>query len=336
MTKTLTSTQRALVSILMTALFAASLLLAVMPTPARAASLTEPQIQAILGLLASFNADPSVVSNTEASLRGATPSTHATSTPPKKEDSEHGTSASVFNRAPNSFCTINHKLGRGDNEESVGALQDFLASQGFFTGSTTAFFGPMTEEALKHWQAAQGIATSGVPGTTGWGVFGPKTRSVIARLCNPSSHDDKNLRSAATSENEKKVPAPTCTLTADQSSVAAGTPVTLTWTSTNADHASGSDGHRGPSGSLTVTPTTTTVYQKTVFGPGGSAQCQATVTVTGGQNASTTPTGTVTTQMVMAEPDINVASVAVAVVQFPFSLAIDSLTNIFVELGIGQ
>jgi hypothetical protein len=40
--------------------------------------------------------------------------------------------------------------------------------------------------------------------------------------------------------------------------------------------------------------------------------------------------------MVMSQPEINLASVAAAVAQLPFALAINSLTDIFVQLGIGQ
>ena len=46
-------------------------------TPVRAAALTETQVQAILSLLESFGASPSVISNTEAALRGK-PSTRPT------------------------------------------------------------------------------------------------------------------------------------------------------------------------------------------------------------------------------------------------------------------
>src|SRR6185436_12262824 len=70
------SRQRALVCIVTTAFFALSLLVAMMPTPARAAALTEPQIEAIMNLLVSFDADEGVISKTENSLRGKSSEAH--------------------------------------------------------------------------------------------------------------------------------------------------------------------------------------------------------------------------------------------------------------------
>ncbi len=326
--------------------FAASLLLAMMPTPARAASLNETQIQSILNLLKSFNADQAIVANTEMSLRGMAPSNHGTSTMPKKDD--HDSSMGQLGGMM-AKCEMVRNLSRGDQDDSVSTLQGFLASQGFFNGSTTKFFGEKTEQALKAWQTSQGIATSGTPGTTGWGALGPKTRSIVARLCNPSSHDDKSISHATSSPNGSNAPMPTCVLTANKSTVQNGESVTLSWISTNATRASSASGApAAPQGSVTVTPTQTTIYHKSVYGPGGTAGCEAVVNVTG-----STATSSV---QAMAQPNLmlasvatfnfvqdysdsfnqNMAAVASAAIGFPFQLAVDSLADIFVQLGVGQ
>lgn len=80
MTKTLSNSARALVFSMMAALFAVSLLLAVMPTPVRAASLTEPQIQAIEGLLAAFDVDEETIATVDAILRAPQGEVFGTST----------------------------------------------------------------------------------------------------------------------------------------------------------------------------------------------------------------------------------------------------------------
>ncbi|MBI3573906.1 hypothetical protein HY090_02550 [Candidatus Kaiserbacteria bacterium] len=76
---------------------------------------------------------------------------------------------------------------------------------------------------------------------------------------------------------------PSCTLSANPSSVTQGNPSTLSWTTTNAtsisiDHGIGSVTPVG-AGSHSVSPSTTTTYTATVAGPGGTATCQSAVTV---------------------------------------------------------
>lgn len=77
---------------------------------------------------------------------------------------------------------------------------------------------------------------------------------------------------------------PTCTLTANPTSVQTGSASTLSWTTANTSSFSidNSVGIVTPtaSGSSSVSPLTTTTYSGTATGAGGSAQCSATVTVT--------------------------------------------------------
>lgn len=77
--------------------------------------------------------------------------------------------------------------------------------------------------------------------------------------------------------------APAATLTVSAASVVAGLPVTLAWTVTNDTSAAIDNGVAnlsGPSGSVSVFPTTTTTYTLTATGPGGTATATATVIVT--------------------------------------------------------
>lgn len=64
---------------------------------------------------------------------------------------------------------------RGDD---VVSLQEFLRSEGVFSANATGYFGPITAQALTHWQASQGVSAIG--------VAGPLTRERIrARCSNP-------------------------------------------------------------------------------------------------------------------------------------------------------
>ncbi len=323
---------------------------------ARAAQLTETQIQAVLNLLASFNVNQSTIDGVDAVLHGDTspPPTPANpgSTATSNDNSTTTPPTVPPPHPPGGPCAgLTRDLRFGDDGSDVEDLQNLLTTQGFLdTGNATGFFGHKTEKALKIWQATQGLVSSGDSHSTGWGALGPKSRSLIARLCNPSQSDTKSLENVqgpghgredtSSSTLKAKAAAPTCTLTVDQPSITPGAAVTLTWISTNAIYASSPNGiNTVVNGSKTVAPTTTTIYQKTVYGKGGSAKCQVTVSVTQSQDtASTTPPSTdeVNIQMVLAEPRINLASVAVAVAQFPLSVAINSLTDLFVQLGIGQ
>jgi peptidoglycan/xylan/chitin deacetylase (PgdA/CDA1 family) len=77
-------------------------------------------------------------------------------------------------------------------------------------------------------------------------------------------------------------PKPTCSLSANPTSVQSGTPSTLTWSSQNATGGTIDNGvgNVGVSGSKSVSPTQTTTYTGTFNGAGGTTTCSATVTVT--------------------------------------------------------
>jgi glucose/arabinose dehydrogenase len=88
-------------------------------------------------------------------------------------------------------------------------------------------------------------------------------------------------------------PIPTASLTANPTTVTSGQASMLTWNSTTANTCAGVNFSTGgaASGSLSVTPSISTMYKVTCSGPGGVASTTATVTVGGTtQNRPPTPT----------------------------------------------
>jgi hypothetical protein len=76
-----------------------------------------------------------------------------------------------------------HTLAYGSQGDEVHQIQVFLTYEKLLAPLYTGFFGRLTEAAVKKWQTMHGIITSGSPGTTGYGVAGPKTRAAIMRSC---------------------------------------------------------------------------------------------------------------------------------------------------------
>jgi len=146
--------------------------------PVHAASLTDSQIQSIIGLLSSFGAEQSVINNVNASLRGQIPTSL---------DSSSSVAGNVSNGCQY-IGLLSRTLSEGSSGSDVSALQRFLQAQGFFTHPTiTVYFGPATESAVQRWQTQHDVVSSGVPETTGYGVVGSLTRAAIGRVCGTSS-----------------------------------------------------------------------------------------------------------------------------------------------------
>src|SRR3989344_5309193 len=76
--------------------------------------------------------------------------------------------------APGAGATFTTYLRLGMSSEEVRALQNALAREGFFSGSATGYFGPMTESAVKNFQKANGLDPLG--------VVGVQTRAVLNAL----------------------------------------------------------------------------------------------------------------------------------------------------------
>ncbi|MBI2048896.1 MAG: peptidoglycan-binding protein [Candidatus Liptonbacteria bacterium] len=68
----------------------------------------------------------------------------------------------------------------GSKGDDVTALQNLLASKGYFTVAATGYFGPITKAAVAAWQAASGISPAA-------GYFGPKSRAAVAAMAGPAA-----------------------------------------------------------------------------------------------------------------------------------------------------
>jgi hypothetical protein len=69
----------------------------------------------------------------------------------------------------------------GSSGSAVRALQTFLIAQGLLPiDAPTGYFGMLTETALQRWQSVNNIVSSGSPATTGYGAFGPQSRSRMS------------------------------------------------------------------------------------------------------------------------------------------------------------
>lgn len=82
---------------------------------------------------------------------------------------------------PTSTACFTMTLKNGMENAEVKMLQEKLAMDPtvYPEGLTTGYFGPLTEGAVKKFQAKQGIVSSGTPSTTGYGLVGPKTRAKL-------------------------------------------------------------------------------------------------------------------------------------------------------------
>ncbi len=91
-------------------------------------------------------------------------------------------SATVNTSTTNTTATVPlvRNLSRGSEGSDVTILQNFLISQGYLApGNAIGYFGPLTETAIKKFQASQNIVSAGTPQTTGYGNVGSMTRAKI-------------------------------------------------------------------------------------------------------------------------------------------------------------
>lgn len=161
-------------------------------------------------------------------------------------------------------CAITPPLRRGMRGEGVACAQQFLIAQQLLpANSATGFFGPLTEAAVKQFQAREGIVSAGSPTTTGYGAIGVRTHARIQALRTPSlpplpgpaaatsttpialpPNGTSASGAAATSTSSlggggippppPQSNTPSCILSASSASVPSGTSFTLSWTTAKA------------------------------------------------------------------------------------------------------
>lgn len=150
--------------------FATFFAAALIAVPVFSSALTNDEIRAQLtALLAQLQAVQAQLKNANATT--TIYSTTATSTPAQSGEKL--------------YCPgLRRALAFGARGEDVKELQRFLVSKGLLAAdSATGYFGALTREAVRAWQAAEGIASNGDENSTGWGSVGAKSRSAIARMC---------------------------------------------------------------------------------------------------------------------------------------------------------
>lgn len=266
---------------------------ALMPAPTHAAGLTESQIQAVTGLLKSFDVDSETIGAIQAQLNGSYANTSDEDSVPNTQNTPTKTRAPTTSSEPKKFGVpatfpgasacghLMRNLGKGDSGDDVLHLQGFLQNTGDFThGSTTGYFGEITEKALKQWQTREGIVASGEATSTGFGAFGPKTRHQLMMHCkdNLTTIGSEASSTRPGSWNNHASSTPVCVLKANKTSIVAGDSVTLAWESKYATWASTISGDKGlPNGSVTLTQSDNTTYIKRVYNATGEGQCIATV-----------------------------------------------------------
>jgi plastocyanin/peptidoglycan hydrolase-like protein with peptidoglycan-binding domain len=101
-----------------------------------------------------------------------------------------GTGSNTGTIANSSACpNIGRTLRLGSSGTDVSRLQVYLAQDHsvYAAGTVSGYYGSLTQAAVQQWQAKYNIVSSGSPGTTGWGVVGPRTAAAIALLCSTGS-----------------------------------------------------------------------------------------------------------------------------------------------------
>lgn len=80
---------------------------------------------------------------------------------------------------------IGRSLKLGSSGDDVRRLQQFLArdSSIYPEGTASGYYGPLTEAAVKRWQAKYNVVSTGTGASTGYGVVGPRTAAAISLLC---------------------------------------------------------------------------------------------------------------------------------------------------------
>jgi peptidoglycan hydrolase-like protein with peptidoglycan-binding domain len=126
-------------------------------------------VQAITNLLQSFGVDSAIIANVQAVLEN-----QATTTPSIApfDQSQSGNNCNILDN--------NLQFGATDDSTNgdVSQLQAFLGKDKsvYPEGRVTGYYGSLTLEAVKRWQEAHGIVSSGDPESTGFGHIGPRTR----------------------------------------------------------------------------------------------------------------------------------------------------------------
>lgn len=121
---------------------------------------------------------------------------------------------------------LRSSLTVGNQNQDVRDLQNFLAEHNFLAdGSVSGYYGPLTRQAVREFQASQNIVSSGTAATTGYGAVGVRTRTAI----NTIACGDVGGSTGSGTTNQTPTTEQSVVLTADKTNVTSGQAVTLTW-----------------------------------------------------------------------------------------------------------
>lgn len=94
-------------------------------------------------------------------------------------NSSNGTSSNGTNNTGSGICTLTTNLKYGDKDANTGGqvsnLQQFLLSKNYYAYQVTGNFGNITKAAVKAFQSANGVPSTG--------LVGPLTRAAIKKGC---------------------------------------------------------------------------------------------------------------------------------------------------------
>ncbi len=186
---------------------------------AQASTLSSSQVSAIITLLKAFGADQSTIAHVQNALQHT-----ATSTGP------FGGATSTSTVASHRCIDLSHNIHFGstdaDTDGDVTRLQQFFGN----FGSTTGYFGHLTEQAVQNWQASHHIVSSGSASSTGFGYVGEKTRSAMrcATVATTTSTAATTTPSTTTADPVISIATPVA-----GTSVAQGSTLNVSWSAQN-------------------------------------------------------------------------------------------------------
>lgn|GEM_PF-3829924 len=113
------------------------------------------------------------------------PITHADLTGQSHTSATPVAPSPIISDSSNLSAIFSRSLRLGFSGADVSALQACLAKDPsiYPEGLKTGYFGSLTEKALQRWQTTHNIVSEGTPDTTGFGVFGPRTRPLFIKWC---------------------------------------------------------------------------------------------------------------------------------------------------------
>lgn len=101
-----------------------------------------------------------------------------------KQELEQQQKATISSPSEVPCLSLSRTLRMGMKGQDVQKLQEFLIAFGVLSkNNATGYFGPLTQAAVQKWQSDSGVVASGSPGSTGFGVVGPKSRKALLSAC---------------------------------------------------------------------------------------------------------------------------------------------------------